>query len=133
MYLALLLLSTLPRLTPPTEQVDLVELNHYYEDHDDAKWLFDQVIFYEWNRDLDYFEVRDHRLMKVAGEDYTRRDMALTRVHAHGYYLASWRDYGKHYQVIARHYRETWTQYDPELVEREKLPKEKRRLLFVKP
>jgi hypothetical protein len=34
--------------------------------------------------------------------------------------------------VRAASFRETWTQYDPELIERDYLPKEKRRG-FVKP
>lgn len=44
-------------------------------------------------------------------------------------YLASWTDGKLNRHVVAADYRETWTQYDPELAEREILPKERRRPL----
>lgn len=49
-------------------------------------------------------------------------------------YSATWHD-GELLRVIeAASFRETWTQYDPELVERDYLPKERRReLVKVRP
>jgi hypothetical protein len=48
-----------------------------------------------------------------------------------GGYLSVWQDGDVLRQIRAAAIRETWTQYDPELVEREWLPKEMRRELLV--
>jgi hypothetical protein len=46
-----------------------------------------------------------------------------------GGYLAVWQDGEVLRHVHGQSMRETWTQYDPELIEREYLPKEQRREL----
>jgi hypothetical protein len=46
-----------------------------------------------------------------------------------GCYIATWHDGLTLRQVRAASIRETWTQYDPELIERSVLPKEHRREL----
>ena len=46
MTLALLLLSILPQRAVVEERVDLIEVNHLYDDN--AKAVLDQVIFYDW-------------------------------------------------------------------------------------
>jgi hypothetical protein len=48
-----------------------------------------------------------------------------------GSYTALWHDNEVLRKVQAKSMRESWTQYDPELVEREYLPKEKRKELQV--
>lgn len=50
-----------------------------------------------------------------------------------GYTCGPWEDQELMRIIHAAAFRETWTQYDPELVEREWLPKEKRRELIQKP
>ena len=51
----------------------------------------------------------------------------------HGGYVALWQDCGQGGEILRRVHsqsiRETWTQHDPELVEREYLPKERRKEL----
>jgi hypothetical protein len=46
-----------------------------------------------------------------------------------GGYSAMWQDGEQIRHIRSKSIRETWTQYDPELVEREYLPKEKRKEL----
>ena len=52
--------------------------------------------------------------------------------HARGIWVCEWFDGGVQRRVEAITVRESWTQYDPELTEREYLPKEKRRELRKK-
>jgi hypothetical protein len=121
MTLCLLLLSILPAPGVAREAVELIELNHFYDEQ--GRLVFDQVIFYDWSRDDARYMVRAWRLVKQPAQ-LPRRE------HASGGYVATWSD-GKLLRVIrAPSFRETWTQYDPELVEREYLPKDRRRELL---
>ena len=99
------------------DSVDLVELNHY---HDEAgRHVFDQLIFYDWSGRMSRFQVRAWRLIKSPSQ-IPRRDYRRRR------WQVLWHDTGVLREVTAGAYRETWTQYDPELVEREYLPQEQR-------
>lgn len=102
------------------ERVDLVEVNHFYDDK--GRLVFDQIIFYDWEAELGRYNVRAWRLLKkpaqVPHRDWQSRD-----------FVAIWHDGEVLRKVHAESIRETWTQYDPELLEREYLPKEKRREL----
>jgi hypothetical protein len=109
----------------PTQQVvvdhvDLVEVNHFYDEH--GKRVFDQVIFYDWCADAGRYNVRAWRLLKT-------QDQVPLKNWQRGDYAAVWHDGDILREVRSRSIRETWTQYDPELVEREFLPKEQRREL----
>ena len=116
-------LSLNPVQSPAVDEVDLVEINHFYDEQ--GRLVFDQVIFYEWSSDASRYQVRDWRLLKKPSQIPLRnwRDRN---------YEAIWHDF-KNQDVLrkvrAKMVRETWTQYDPELVEREFLPDEKRRKL----
>ena len=100
------------------EQVDLVEINHYYDQR--GKLVLDQIIFYEWCAERCRYQVRDWRLLKSANQ--------LPRRNRHGNdYVAVWRDGQLLRKVHARAVRETWTLYDPEVADRENLPKNRRR------
>lgn len=100
--------------------VDLMELNHFYDEKGDL--VFDQVIFYDWAARESRYNVRDWRLVKNPSQ-LPQRDWAS------GGYHAMWQDGESLRRVYSRQYRETWTQHDPELIERGFLPKEKRREL----
>lgn len=114
-------------LTPVQEvacdQVDLVEVNHFYDEH--GKRVFDQVIFYDWSPSTSRYQVRAWRLLKSQNQ-YPVRNWER------GDWSAVWHDGEVLREVRAASFRETWTQYDPELVERDYLPKDKRREL-IKP
>ena len=109
-----------PREDVARESVDLIELNHFFDEH--GRLVFDQVIFYDWSSADGRYNVRAWRLVKNPAQ-LPQRDWAT------GGYSAMWQDGEQLRHVQSRSIRETWTQYDPELVEREYLPKERRKEL----
>ena len=104
----------------PCNRVDLMEVNHFHDDH--GRLVFDQVIFYEWSPQQGRHQVQAWRLLKNSHQR-PRRDYPT------GDYVATWQDGETLREVRSATVRESWTQYDPELVEREHLPKEKRKEL----
>ena len=112
-------------ITPQTdissEQVDLVELNHFYDDQ--GRHVFDQMIFYDWSAEHNRYQVRAWRLIKNASQQ-PRHDWDRD------VYVATWQDGAVMRKVLAQSMKETWTQHDPELAEREHLPKDQRRELY---
>ena len=113
-------LGIAPREDVARESVDLIELNHFYDEH--GRLVFDQVIFYDWSAIDSRYNVRAWRLVKNPSQ-LPQRDWAT------GGYSAMWQDGEQLRNVQSKSIRETWTQYDPELVEREYLPKERRKEL----
>lgn len=113
-------LSSHPAEDVARERVDLIEVNHFFDEQ--GRLVFDQVIFYDWSGDHSRYMVRDWRLVKNASQ-LPQRDWQR------GGYLAVWQDGEVMRRVGSEAMRETWTQYDPELVEREYLPKDERRKL----
>ena len=104
------------------EQVDLKEVNHFYDEQ--GRLVFDQVIFYDWSPEHGRHMVRAWRLVKNPAQ-LPQRDWK------DGGYVAVWQDGEVLRHVRGHSMRETWTQYDPELIEREYLPKEQRKELRV--
>jgi hypothetical protein len=102
------------------DRVDLIEINHFYDDH--GRLVFDQTIFYDWSADDSHYHVRAWRLLKNPSQ-MPARDWRQ------GNYVAVWQDGDVLRKVQAETVRETWTQYDPELIERDYLPKDQRREL----
>lgn len=102
------------------DRVDLIEVNHFFDDC--GKHVFDQIIFYDWSAQYSRYNVRAWRLLKrpaqVPHRDWSNRE-----------YVAIWHDGSVLRKVEATTIRESWTQYDPELIERAYLPKEQRREL----
>ena len=97
-----------------TEHVDLIEVNHYFDDA--GKPVFDQLIFYNWDATARRYNVCAWRLLKNPNQLPIRNPR-------NGMYYASWHD-GKLLRVIEAEERmETWTQFDPETHERAFLPK----------
>lgn len=113
-------LGTTPIRQVEVDQVDLIEYNHFYDEQ--GRHVFDQVLFYDWSPREMRYQIRDWRLIKTATQapyyDVQR-----------GLYMATWHDGLSLRQVRGKSIRESWTQYDPELVERSFLPKENRREL----
>ena len=105
------------------DRVDLCEINHFY---DDKGWLvFDQVIFYDWSPNKKRYQVVDWRLLKSSSQrpikDWRNNE-----------YVAVWHDPRERdvlRKTISLLFRETWTQYDPELLERDSLSLDDRREL----
>jgi hypothetical protein len=103
------------------EQVDLIEVNHYYDEN--GAHLLDQILFYEWDGREARYQVRAWRLLK-SPQQYPR-PVADGQT-----FETTWREAGAMRVVRSSKFRETWTQYDPELLERRNLPREERRELF---
>jgi hypothetical protein len=118
--LALLLLSIVPRDDVARETVDLAEVNHHYDEN--GRWVFDQVIFYDWSPGDERYTVRAWRLVK-------NPNILPQRDWERGGYRSLWYDGGVLRNIHALSFRETWSQTDPELVERLYLPKERRKEL----
>jgi hypothetical protein len=115
-----LVLGVNPHERVARDSVDLIEVNHFYDEY--GRLVLDQVIFYDWSAEHSRYMVRAWRLVKNASQ-LPQRDWQ------EGGYIAVWQDGEVLRDVRSTAVRETWTQYDPELVEREYLPKEKRREL----
>jgi hypothetical protein len=113
-------LGTSPQQDVARESVDLIEVNHFYDEH--GRLVFDQVIFYDWSAGDARYMVRAWRLVKNPAQ-LPHRDWR------DGGYAALWQDGEVLRHVRSHAIRESWTQYDPELVEREYLPKERRKEL----
>jgi hypothetical protein len=120
LILAILLLSIVPRDDAARESVDLIELNHFFDEH--GRLVFDQVIFYDWSEADARYQCRAWRLVKNPAQ-LPERDWASGR------YRAIWQEGEQLRDIWSDSIRETWTQEDPELVEREHLPKERRKEL----
>lgn len=103
------------------ETVDLIEVNHFFDE--EGRPVFDQCLFYDWSPEASRFMVRAWRLVRHPSQ-LPRRDWARD---AH---VAVWQDGPVLRKVRALSVRETFTKYDPELIEREFLPKERRRDLM---
>ena len=97
------------------DEVDMTEVNHFYDEQ--GGHVFDQVIYYDWCNVANRYQVVAWRLQKSPSQVPTQ-DPETKK------YIATWHDGTVMRGVKATSYRESWTQYDPELVERDFLPKE---------
>lgn len=110
--------ASMPQDINVRDRVDLVETNHFYDS--EGRLVFDQLIFYEWSPAKGRHQVQAWRLLKSPNQ-LPRRDYGA------GDYVMRWTDGETDREVRAATFRETWTQTDPELTDREFLPKERRR------
>lgn len=106
--ITLILLLGIRTLTVPERsvQVDLIEYNTFYRYEDQQ---FVQVIFWDWSREYSRFNVRSWRMAQGVRviED------------ANGF---RWRDPKTGIVVRSKSSIETWTDYDPERLNRRLLP-----------
>ncbi len=120
--LAVLLTATAyqPAENVTTDEVDLIEVNHFHDEH--GRLVFDQVIFYDWSTVDCRYQVCAWRLLKTPAQIPYRH-------WSREGFVTTWHDGDVLRRVCGRSFRETWTQFDPELVERDYLPKDRRREL----
>lgn len=119
--LVLLLLSIIPRDAGVLrETVDVVEQNSFYDEH--CRLVFEQNIYRVWSNKSEHHEVRGWRLLKTDS-------MRFIRDPDTGYYVAIWMDGEAMRCVYAKSVVPSWSMEDPELLDREFLPKEKRQEL----
>jgi hypothetical protein len=96
------------------ESFDQIEVNHFYDER--GQHVLDQLIFRAWRGSA--LEIVDWRLLK--NDAMQPRGRRVVWVEPCGEQLVLRDVRGK--SVI-----ETWTQLDPEVIERDLLPKEQRR------
>lgn len=115
----LVIASVIPQEFVAQDRVDLIEVNHYYDERGNP--VFDQLIFYDWSSEESRYHVRAWRMLK-------RKSQWPLRDWERNTFTAVWLDDGKMMRKVrAASIRETWTQYDPELLERAELPLSQRR------
>ncbi|MGB0759339.1 MAG: hypothetical protein ACPGPS_07375 [Rubripirellula sp.] len=102
-------------------KVDLIELNHFLDD--EGREVFQQVIFYDWCKPKQQFHVRAWRLIK----NDSQRPIQHWNPRS---FQCTWHDGPVLRQVSASKMRETWSQQDPERVNRALLPEKQRIPLF---
>jgi len=117
--IALLLLSIVPYQDPNfiTRTTDVVEHNFFYDDN--GRLVFEQDIWWDWDPIATRHQVRAWRLVKVPSQVPARQPDGL--------WLTTWEENGKTYRIYSRGFNRSDEQYDKELIEREYLPKEKRK------
>jgi hypothetical protein len=114
---AVSIFAVLPQADIPCDVVDLVELNHVYSA--EGKPIYTQAVFYDWRPVQGEHQVRAWRLLKSV-ERRPERDFQS------GDWVMIFPDTAGLREVRAASFRESWTQYDLEQVERDRLPKEYR-------
>lgn len=109
------------------ERVDLIELNHSYDDQ--GRHKYDQVIFYEWSPDFRRFHVIDWCLVEDDENRFPRRATGKRE------YVVRWydKDNKVHREIRSRLYRETWSCIDPERANKEYLAEKHRVSLMPLP
>ena len=105
-----------------TQYVDLIEINHYY-DAETGKIVLDQVIYWYWSDYLSEFVVIAWRL------DKEEAPIRVVRRDTHKFDLIIFQNEIL-YHVRSPSYRETWTQFDPDLRNRRIVPKAQRMGLY---
>ena len=93
-------LGIAPQQDVARETVDLIEVNHFYDEH--GRLVFDQVIFYDWSASDARYMVRAWRLVKNPAQ-LPQRDWK------DGGYSAMWQDGEVLRQVRSRSIRVTRT------------------------
>lgn len=122
--LVLMLAIGLGGRSPIVVVVDLVEVNHFY-DEESGEHKFNQVVLYEIDPVTKMKMVIDWYMLEKG-----RLDRFPSLIHGtNGCYLR-WPD-NKEIKVVSRMFEETWTTYDPER-ENKKIFPEKHRVGILK-
>jgi hypothetical protein len=122
-------LCTTPVDPVARESVDLIEVNAMYDDS--ARLVFDQLLFYDWSHDDGRYQLRAWRMVKwQTGLRQSPTSHQLPRLNnLTQRYECRWMDGEVERVITAGEVRWTATMFDPELTERDHLPKEKRKEL----
>jgi hypothetical protein len=115
-------LGAVPHAPLVCDRVDVVELNRVYDDQ--GRPLLTQMIFWDWYE-------HDARLHVVAWRLWPEDGARPTRDWSQGEYRLLWHDGELLREVWAGSWRESWTQFDPEMNDRVVLPKSARRGLTL--
>ncbi len=109
-----------------TDVVDLIEVNRYFDEHGSP--VYQQLIFYDWDEATGRYQVRAFRIIKSLQQ-------IPHRVPGSRFHAVVWFDEkdGVTRRVLARAVRQSWTQHDPEMAERDAFPVQYRRELSLPP
>jgi len=115
-----------PREAIVQQVVDVIEVNHFHDEQ--ARPVFTQMIFWNWVSWQGEYRVVDWRMLKKE-----RASMLSHRWDRSGWWYLKWRDWKDHCwrEVRAPMFRETWTQYDPEVHDRTWLEQSRRAGLLL--
>lgn len=116
MFVLLLLLVGDRLFDPSYQRVDLIELNHKYGEN--GQHVFDQVIFWERHPGSGKYRVLDWRMVEDA--IYFSRRPKLDQ--SGSMYAVTWSEGGDYFDVRSRIFRESWTQTDPEVLDKKVWP-----------
>jgi len=108
------------------EYVDLIELNHFYDQQ--GRHVYDQVIFYEQTPETGRFQVRAWCLVEDR-DSLNRRPVKNLESQI---YQVDWFDTDQRMlrKITSHVFRESWTQVDPERVNK-KIHDERSRIALV--
>ena len=114
----LFLLTLFAPQNATSEHVDLVELNSHYDCM--GRFVYEQVIFYEWRSDFNRYHVRAWVLSD--GDKQPQRD------YRNGLWIVKYTDRDQKFErvITSTHFRRSWTQVDPERVNKKLLPESER-------
>jgi hypothetical protein len=118
-FLLLTLASIIPFSPLPSDHFDLIEINHYYDD--DGNLYFTQVIGWDWSDSFADYIVQAYVLLNK------KESITLPTLKSNIYEYKFIDQAHTVRKVTSKFFRETWTQYDPELVDRNRFPHEDRR------
>jgi hypothetical protein len=114
----LLVLGMVPVSPVVDDTADVIEINRYY-DHE-GNLVFQQMIFWDWREEEGAYRVFAWRMVK-SPRQYPVFDPWR------GQYTLIFLDEGVLRRIRAPSLRETWTQYDPELLDRKFVSPDQRR------
>jgi hypothetical protein len=117
-------LCTTPVDPVARESVDRITVHAFYDDQ--ARLVFDQLLFEDWSHNAERFQLRAWRMVK------SNTQLPVFSV-SRDCYECRWQDGDMERVISAKSVRRIATQYDPEIEERNHLPKEMRRELIRKP
>lgn len=113
-----LALGIVPHGDAIQERVDLIEVNHVHSTKGNLS--YSQAVFYEWRPAICDYQVLAWRLLKEGKAGRPERDWRT------GDWLMVFPDGANLRVVRSAAIRESWTTYDLEQAERDRLPKEHR-------
>lgn len=114
-----LLLSIISQDVYIVDRVETIEYNHFFDG--EGKHVFDQLDFWDSDPKIIAWRLKKNNSMVVKRNYLTEE------------YEVIWVDGETSRRVIAKTYKETWKQIDPELEDRVKHPKERRIELSSRP
>lgn len=112
------LIAMLPMSAVLDESCDLVEVNSYYDN--DGHLVFQQLIFWDWKPEESSYRCFAWMMIKCK-KQYPVFDRSRNC------WTVIFLDEGTLRRIRAPSVRYTWTQYDPEFLDREHLSPDKRR------